>query len=177
MNERKPNRLNNYDYSQNGCYFVTICSKGRINHFREIENGEMILNECGKIADDYWAGQIKVHKNIVIDEYIVMPNHVHGILGLFNESVGDAYSKSGKSKLHKNNLPINENLNQQSQKMRPLQTEIDYDRSKMLLSKIIQLYKSEVTKHIKRLSTKPNHLIPSIWQRSFHDHIIRNENH
>lgn len=77
---RKQFRLKNYDYSQNGYYFVTICTKYQDKWFGEIINGEMILSEIGKMAKKYWLEIPKHYPNIKLDEYVIMPNHVHGIL-------------------------------------------------------------------------------------------------
>ena len=54
LKSRKPNRLQNYDYSQNGYYFVTICVKDKLEHFGKIQNEKMIFNEYGEIANQYW---------------------------------------------------------------------------------------------------------------------------
>jgi putative transposase len=88
VKERKPNRLRDYDYSQNGYYFVTICTQGRNDWFGEIIDGEMNLNPFGEIANRSWA-ELPLHFGFVKgDEFRVMPNHVHGIVVIENESVG-----------------------------------------------------------------------------------------
>lgn len=169
MRERKPNRLKDYDYSQAGCYFITVCTKDRENYFGDIEKGKMVLNVYGKIANDMWVGLPKVFKNVVMDEHVVMPNHIHGIVSVIDEiPVGNASEhSSGNNKLIENRKKnIETELNAE---MRSLQ----YDRSKMLISKIIQIYKSEVTRRIKRISN--GKIKSSILQKSFYDRIIRNE--
>src|SRR3990172_6630712 len=171
MKQRKPNRLKNYDYSKSGCYFVTICTDNRQHYFGEIINGEVMLNEHGRIAYDMWKGLLKVFENIALDIFVVMPNHMHGIIMIDNppnEPVGDAYSEinnkninSGKITTGRNEsespdmrplqeikrLQFNDNEGNDSNliDMRPLQK---IDRSKMFLCKIIQLYKSKVTRLI-----------------------------
>ena len=73
-------RLKGYDYSSPGAYFITIVTKNRKCYFGHIENDEMILNEFGNIVNNYWK-QIPNHFSyVILDEYIVMPNHVHGII-------------------------------------------------------------------------------------------------
>lgn len=72
-------RLHGYDYSQNGLYFVTICTQNRECLFGEIENGKMILNEFGKIVDNK-IHELKKYKNVGVDMYCVMPNHIHMII-------------------------------------------------------------------------------------------------
>src|SRR5258706_7718110 len=140
MKERKPNRLKKFNYSQGGGYFVTICTKHRASHFGEINNAEMILNDYGEIADDMFKGIENIHENIVLDKYVVMPNHIHGIIIITDPIVGDAYSKP-QNKYLQGKYSDKITINSISPNMRPLpNNNYDYDRSKMLLSKVI-LYK------------------------------------
>jgi putative transposase len=77
-------RLKNYDYSKNGLYFVTICTDDRRHFFGKIVNEKMILNQLGVMADKYWL-EIPTHFTFVeLDEYIIMPNHVHGVVVINN---------------------------------------------------------------------------------------------
>lgn len=145
METRKPNRLNSFDYSNCGCYFITICTHDRVNHFGEILNGEMNLNDLGIIAKSIWQNIPEHFNDIVLDEFIVMPNHIHGIIGIVDDE------SNFKRVTHQ----------------RPLQKN---DRSKMLIPKIVQQYKATVTREIKRKNQTGFK-----WQRSFYDHIIRNE--
>jgi REP element-mobilizing transposase RayT len=73
-------RLKNYDYSQNGCYFVTICTKDKQKYFGNIENEKMVLNEIGEIVEKFWLEIPKHFPSVVLDEFVIMPNHVHGII-------------------------------------------------------------------------------------------------
>ena len=77
---RRSIRLKGYDYSQSGLYFITICVQNRHCLFGEIENDEMILNEYGKIAATEWINTESIRDNIRLHEYIIMPNHIHGII-------------------------------------------------------------------------------------------------
>jgi len=81
MNQfRRINRLTKYDYSQLGYYFITACCDRKIEYFGQVENGVMKLNECGQAANNIWLEIPQHYKNIGIDEFIVMPNHMHGII-------------------------------------------------------------------------------------------------
>ncbi|MBS1760644.1 MAG: transposase [Bacteroidetes bacterium] len=72
--------MQTWDYANDGAYFITICTKNREHYFGEIENGKMQLSPIGAIADVLWY-EIKNHaKNIELGEFVVMPNHVHGVL-------------------------------------------------------------------------------------------------
>src|SRR5260221_14770609 len=122
MQNRKRNRLEYYDYSNPGLYFVTICTKNKIHWFGEIVEGRMILNEIGKIAEKYLKEIPNHFENVEIDTFVVMPNHIHAVIRIkYTQPVGDAHG-------------------------RPLQVA---DRPQMLLSKIINGYKSSVTRIIR----------------------------
>ena len=77
---RKLNRWPGYDYSQSGLYFVTIVTHHRIEWLGRVANGEMILNQYGRIARDYWMGLPNHYPHCKLDEFVIMPNHMHGII-------------------------------------------------------------------------------------------------
>lgn len=91
MNEKYQNkyrissaRLQSWDYANEGAYFITICTHNRLHYFGEVKNGKMVLSRIGVIANLMWH-EIKNHAiNIELGDFIVMPNHVHGILILNN---------------------------------------------------------------------------------------------
>ena len=84
--KRKKNRLKNYDYSRSGSYFVTICSKDMLYYFGGIKNGKVILNQFGGIAQNCWLNIENHFSRSILDEFIIMPNHVHGIIGIKGEA-------------------------------------------------------------------------------------------
>lgn len=79
---RKSTRLAGYDYSQNGAYFITLCSHNRECLFGEIQNGVMVPNEYGKIVIEEWYRSVDIRDEIELDEFVLMPNHMHGILSI-----------------------------------------------------------------------------------------------
>jgi len=86
-------RLAGYDYSKNGCYYVTICTKDKIHFFGEVIDGKVVLSGIGKAAESFW-NDIPVHFPFVrLDEYIIMPNHVHGII-VIDRDVGKCHGMS-----------------------------------------------------------------------------------
>ena len=98
MNKYNPNihhrrsiRLKGYDYSQAGAYFITICCEDRICRFGDIENGEMKLNEMGLIAHNEWIKTSEIRKNVELDVFVVMPNHIHGIIILNDMGRGELH--------------------------------------------------------------------------------------
>ena len=128
---------------------MTICTRNHARYFGEVLDGRMRLNVTGMIAQECWLAIPGHFPNSDINEFIVMPNHIHGILIIG----GDDYS--GRDAY-----------------MRPLQSKRqNVDRSKMYLSKIIQGFKSSVTRKVRK--RRDGHAFG--WQRSFYDHVIRNE--
>ncbi len=77
---RRSIRLRGYDYSEQGAYFVTICTQNRENLFGEVVNGEMICNDFGQMIETVWNDLPKYYDGFELDEFIIMPNHIHGII-------------------------------------------------------------------------------------------------
>ncbi|MBE7411049.1 MAG: hypothetical protein L6Q54_11020 [Leptospiraceae bacterium] len=147
IHKRRPIRLKGYDYSQAGLYFITICCKNKEYLFGNIANGEMVLNDAGKIANQFWMDIPNHFPNAKLHEYVVMPNHVHGIIELIEN--------------HHPPRPYSQN---QFQKMIP--------RS---ISSIVKGYKIGVTKWFRNASMDDFPIERAIWQRNYYEHIIRNE--
>jgi len=102
---RKLNRLQNYDYASNGHYHVTICTQDRWEIFGNIENNRMSVSQYGQIAKNIWQ-QIPQHfQNIQLDQFVIMPNHIHGII-IINNPVGTGHALSSNNKTKKNNLSV-----------------------------------------------------------------------
>ena len=80
LKRRRSLRLRGYDYSKPGAYFVTICTRNRLPIFGRVDQGRMLLNNCGKIATSKWERLHERFPEIEIDEFIVMPDHIHGII-------------------------------------------------------------------------------------------------
>ena len=84
--QRKNIRLKYYDYTTEGMYFITICIKDRKNILGNIKDEKIKLTETGEIVKKYIQTVEKIYKNIKVDEYIVMPNHIHIIIQVFNKN-------------------------------------------------------------------------------------------
>lgn len=80
IHHRRSIRLKNYDYRQAGLYFITICCQDRAELFGNMYQGKMHLNDFGKIAHEEWENSVNIRDNIRIHEFIIMPNHIHGII-------------------------------------------------------------------------------------------------
>ena len=77
---RRSIRLKGYDYTQAGAYFVTVVTHRREPFFGDVVNGEMVLNEYGRVVEAEWLRTAEVRPNVELDAFVVMPNHVHGIV-------------------------------------------------------------------------------------------------
>ena len=180
--QRRSIRLKGYDYSSAGLYFITICCQNRISRFGHIENGTMILNEFGRVANDEWLNTPNIRKNIQLGEFIIMPNHMHGIIRIlhaaeFNlpNSTGELHSPKSKE-MHS---PKSKEFNQSDhegvcktppQSPQPRQSRHTPQSPSQTIGAIIRGYKSSVTKQLKSLG-----LNDKLWQRNYHEHIIRND--
>jgi putative transposase len=85
--KRKPTRMREYDYSRSGWYFLTLCTKNRIEWFGDVTDGKMILNEYGRVAEEQWLWLARQYDHVKLDEFVIMPNHIHAILVIADEGV------------------------------------------------------------------------------------------
>jgi REP element-mobilizing transposase RayT len=81
---RRSLRLKDYDYSKAGYYFITICTQDRLYLFGEVVDGKMILNDAGKMVERLWYSIRDDFQNIYLHEFVVMPNHIHGIIEIID---------------------------------------------------------------------------------------------
>ncbi|MFM7895689.1 MAG: transposase [Flavobacterium sp.] len=161
-------RLQTWDYSNNGAYFITICTQNRHHFFGHIKNQEMQLSEIGKLAEQFWY-EIPNHFPMVeFGNFVVMPNHVHGILIIDNSQIPVEMRFIASDNNDENN-----NIDK-TRLIASLQGKIggfSGDKNPMLcdsISKIVRWYKG-------RCSFECRKIIPNFaWQSRFHDHIIRN---
>jgi putative transposase len=144
----KSSRLNNWDYSTPGYYFITIKTLNNNNFFGKIINNQMELSKMGIIANQYLINIPKHFSTVRLDEYIIMPNHVHIIIQILNNFV----ETRDRASLLKNN--------------KFYQLAI---KSNQTIPKIISQYKSSVTRQINPKT------IFFAWQPRFHDQIIKNK--
>ena len=83
--QRKSPRLQGYDYSQSGGYFITICTHERKHMFGKIDDAIMMLSESGQIANDCWIAVPEHYPDVTLGDFVIMPNHMHGILYLMGD--------------------------------------------------------------------------------------------
>jgi len=165
MNKNNPNihhrrsiRLKDYDYSQKGLYFVTICTQNKKCLFGKIIDNKMILNIAGEMVNKIWLEIPKIFPNTKLHEYIIMPNHFHTIIEIVGADSISAHNVKG--------------------------AEIDSAPTVLVgvggdvsLPKIIQTFKRYTT--IEYIKMVNQNILPPfekrIWQRNYYEHIIRSE--
>ena len=145
-----------WDYSSNAAYFVTICTADRVHYFGKIVEGRMVLSALGQVAADCWADIPAHFPFVVLDAFVAMPNHVHGIvvinkpggaddLAVETQNIGSLQSPSLSPSPRNRFGPQSQNL-----------------------ASIVRGYKIGVTTYARR-----NH-VPFAWHARYHDHVIRN---
>jgi len=97
IHHRRTIRLREYNYSASGAYFVTICVHERECLFGAISGGRMRLNDAGRVVEDVWKGLPGRFPQVALDEYIIMPNHYHGII-IITDDVGALLAAPGCGK-------------------------------------------------------------------------------
>ena len=151
-NHRRSIRLKGYDYTRAGAYFVTICTKDRACLFGDVADGVMRLNQMGHIVRQCWLAIPDHFPHVLLDEFVVMPNHVHGILVIMpTHDVGATHA----SPLQNDDTPT-----------RPRGPQ---PRS---VASIVGSFKSAAAKRINEHRGTPG---APIWQRNYYEHIIRDD--
>jgi len=163
---RRSIRLPGYDYAQDGAYFVTICTQERLCVFGQIDNGQILMHDPGRIAYDCLRAIPGHFPSVVLDEFVVMPNHVHFVVVL---------GRRGEACLALNSTT---NSNTGGDDIRathasPLQTNVESPGPRSgSIGAIVGSYKSAVTKQINELRGT---LGARLWQRNYYERIIRSD--
>lgn len=142
---RRTVRLPSYDYSQEGAYFITLCTEARASLFGEVNDGAIRLSRIGQIVQDEWERTPHVRPEIALDSFVIMPNHLHAIVMI----VGPPLSQSTIGRTSR----------------APLQ------RPKRSLSTLVAGFKATTALRVKQALGYQGKL----WQRNYYEHIIRNE--
>jgi len=165
IHHRRSIRLKGYDYGQSGAYFITICTHNKECWFGEIRDSQMCLNQLGKIVTQEWLRTPEIRPEITLDEWIVMPNHLHGIIIITNTHPSR----------HPANLVGAHRRAPSSQNAPNLHTACpQFRRYSNSLPSIIAGFKSAATKRINILRETPK--IP-LWQRNYYESVLRDTEH
>ncbi|MDP2902326.1 MAG: hypothetical protein Q8N96_04365 [Methylovulum sp.] len=148
----KSTRLQYWNYGWNAAYFVTICTANRKHYFGEVVQGEMQLSDIGRCAEKCWNEIPEHFPFVILDGFVVMPNHVHGII-IINKPMTTVETQEP----------------QETQNIASLQPQNKFGAQSQNLAAIIRGFKIGVTKYAKSMQ------LNFAWQPRFHEHIIRNE--
>ena len=177
-------RLQTWDYGTNGAYFITICTQNKEHFFGVVQNGTVQLSEIGKIAEQLWIEIPNQFPFIELGNFVIMPNHVHGILiinKIVSPSVETRFIASNNIESLDNKetrLIASNNIGSLDNKETRLIASLPNknggfsgDKNPMLndnISKIIRWYKGRCSFECRKINSDFG------WQFRFHDHIIRN---
>ncbi len=172
IHHRRSIRLKGYDYSRAGAYFVTICTQNRACLFGEIVNGKMILNDAGWMVNIVWDEMQNNYPGVETDEFIIMPNHIHGIIVLVGagpracpDTGPRACPDTGPRACPDNGQP---QITGQPQGVAPT----------LSLPDVVHRFKTMTTKRytdgVKKNGWQP--FPGKLWQRNYYERIIRDEN-
>lgn len=161
---RRSIRLKGYDYAQVGAYFVTLCAEDRECLFGDIVAGEMRLNDFGEMVAETWVWLGAQYPYVELDEWVVMPNHLHGIIVIGDDGRGGSRT-----------APTNQSRTAPTIDSRTAPTigsgTAPTDKRKPL-GRLIGAFKTVSTKRINLMRGTPG---VSLWQRNYYEHIIRDE--
>jgi putative transposase len=156
LHHRRSIRLADYDYSAEGGYYITIVTQGRVNLFGDIIDGEVRLNELGKIVWEEWFRTAILRPNVELleDEFVVMPNHIHGIIW-----IDDVDGNTSNSTMN-DNPPVG------AYSHTPLQS------PSHTIGAIVRGFKGAVTT---RINIQRDQKGVAVWQRNYYEHVISSE--
>jgi REP element-mobilizing transposase RayT len=163
IHHRHSIRLEAFDYSSPGYYFITICSQNRESLYGNISQDSMVLNDSGEMIKAQWTNLTQRFSHICLDRFVIMPNHFHGIIHITGGPPFHAISDYLKNRVH----IIND----------PDLYEPPHGTAEKTISRIIQAFKSITTVHYCQ-SVHQHHWPPfnkHLWQKNFYDHIIRDD--
>ena len=160
QSRRRSTRLRGYNYRQTGGYFVTICVQDQKCLFGKIIDGQMQLNEIGKIVIECWNRIPQHFFSTELDVYVVMPNHVHGVILL---STGGSKSACP---------PTHAQPNRRGEVSSSPSSNRKHEVSSPTLGHVVAYFKYQSTKYINQHRDIPG---TQIWQRNYYDHILRDD--
>ena len=162
IHRRRSVRLQGYDYARAGAYFLTICANNRVCLFGDLVDGEMRLNAAGRVVIEEWARTAAIRPRIGLDTYIVMPNHIHGII-----VIGGAGCRGTLQR-----APTDERQPTSDSMQRAPTVERFGQPTSDSIPTIIRLFKSAATKRINEIRRTPG---VTVWQRNYYEHVIHND--
>jgi putative transposase len=162
---RRSIRAKKYDYAGDGMYFITICTAGREMLFGNIRNGAMAMNEMGWIAWEEWEKSAEIRREIELDSFVVMPNHLHGLVTIVPDDSVGAHGMRPVSQ-----TPVLQS--QTSHSANPGACHAPLRRAPRSLGSFVAGFKGATTRLINEARGTPG---TPVWQRNYYERIVRNE--
>lgn len=163
-------RLREFDYSSSAWYYVTICTAKMYPWFGKVRNEKIELSLTGKIVLEEWIKTKEIRTTVDLDEFAIMPNHLHGII-IINDSVETSRRDVSKTiNVETTGSVVSDNDNAYNKKNETTHRIVSTTLKPNSLGSIIGQFKSVATKRIRKEHNKN-----FSWQPRFYDHIIRNE--
>ena len=177
MKRRKNSlRLPDYDYSLPGAYFITLCTQHRLHLFGHISDGKMILNEFGKIVEKVWINLPNHYPNMACGEFVVMPNHVHGVVKLKpKEHTKGGFENPENAKEGRFQTCPNEPRSNVEQNREKGGFETHPNKIHPKIHGIPEIVRALKTFSARKINECRNSPGISVWQRNYWERIVRNE--
>ncbi len=176
IHHRRSVRLKGYDYAAAGAYFLTLCAQGRHNLFGEIVDGEMLLNSLGAIVAEEWTRTPGVRREVVLDAYIVMPNHLQGIVLIDSERAKMRAAVPRTGRMPYERMPDERMPDGRMPDGRMPDGRMPYAPTlwspAQTVGSIVRGFKAVVTRRVGTLCGTPD---VRVWQRNYYEHVIRDD--
>ena len=157
---RRSSRLQGYDYAQPGGYFITICTHHSACVFGDAVDGHMQLSNCGRIVSDEWIRTGEIRENVVLDTFVVMPNHFHAIALIVEEASRTGRHASARAPVGDRGVGAT------------CRSPIPKGPAPRSIAAVIAGFKSATATRINELRGTFG---ARVWQRGYYEHVIRNE--
>ena len=175
--QRKSIRLKNCDYSENGFYYVTVCTQNRECLFGDIIDRKMVLNGAGKIIQNIWE-LLPGHYSVKLDAFQIMPNNVHFIIRMDRDGDGDGDGATTRVARTRGDIVGAGFMPARPRRGMPARDDRATTRVARTLGDVVGGFKSitsvEYIKNVKKSGWKP--FDRRLWQRNYYEHIVRTEN-
>lgn len=189
---RRSIRLKDYDYTRAGAYFATLCTRDRARVFGAVADDEMRLNEYGRKVADCWSWLAEQYPYVILDEWVVMPNHFHGIIVITDDrpdgADADAYGsgrggsdgddrtdgsgRGGSGRGGSRTAPTGPRDDPMGPRNVPTGDPQTVPPKRKPLGRLIGAFKTVSTKHVNEIRSTPG---AKLWQRNYYEHVIRDD--
>jgi len=173
IHHRQSLRLKGYDYSKPGLYFITICTQNREYLFGDVSDGRMVLNAGGRIAQTCWLDIPNHFPHAILDEFIIMPNHVHGIIIIkqSKQNTGAKNLSPPQKQSSDNNISSDNNFSPpQGLPENNISSGQQFRSPSGTIGSMVRGFKIGVTKWFRR-----NTVIYTVWQRNYYENVVHSE--